>query len=50
MSLLKNGRLEFSDGLGQNVAVSQMLVEDAKDLVVEGLVHTNTLSYLLDGL
>ena len=42
--------LELPDGLGQDVAVGQVFVEDAKDLVVEGLVHANTLNRLLDGL
>lgn len=39
--------LEFSDRLSQNVAVCQMFVQNAKDLVVESFVNTDTLNHLL---
>lgn len=29
-----NGRLEFSDGLGEDVTAGQMFIQNAKDLVV----------------
>ena len=50
MYLLVYWWLEFSDRLSQNVAVCEMLVQDAKDLVVECLVYPNTLDKLPDGL
>ena len=50
LSLIKNGWLEFSDGLGHNVTASQVLIENAKDLVVQCLVHTDTFNHLLDRL
>lgn len=50
MYLLIYWWLEFSNRLSQNVAVCQMFVQNAEDLMVQGFVHTNTLNKLLDGL
>lgn len=48
--LLEYWWLKLSDRLSQNVAICQVLVENAKDLVVQSFVHTNPVSHLLDGL
>lgn len=45
-----NGWLVFSDGLGEDITVGQMFVQNAKDLVVQFLVTADALHHLFQRL
>lgn len=45
-----NGWLVFSDGLGEDITVGQMFVQNAKDLVVKFLVTADAFHHLFQRL